>query len=144
MLVNIYLTPEEKYKLNAISKKHQVSLSTIAEKVLFYFTKYALPYDKLLCMEIGEEYKYMNNGKKTCIKPKIDPCNNNLYKNLTRAYTNALKIYLHKNIDKYTEKQNVEKYYNDVNTSLQKTEEKNWDYNRLCRSLKRYENKKRK
>lgn len=142
MLVNIYLTKEEKYKLDLMCRKYQVSLSTIAQKVLFYFTKYALIFDKLQCMEIGEEYKYMKKGKKTCIKPKLDPCNNNLYKNLTRAYTNALKIYLHKNIDKYTEKENVEKYYNDINTDLQKTNEKNWDYNRFVRSMKRYEGKK--
>lgn len=142
MIVNVYLNAEDKIKLNALSRKYEVSISTLAENILFYFTKYALKYDKQLCMSIGTEYKYKNNkGKKTSIKPKDNPTNNELYDNYTKAYTNALIIYLHKDLKIYMEAKDIERYYSELNTKLQKVIEPNYDYNKFIRSIKRYETK---
>lgn len=139
MLVNIYLTKDEKQKLNLMSRKYEVSISTICENLLFYFTKYALFKNKTLCMSIGKEYKYNENGTKTSIKPKENPTNKELYGNYTKAYTNVVKIYLKKHLNNYME--NAEEFYNDLNKKLQKLNEPNWDYNHFVRSMKRYETK---
>lgn len=142
MIVNIYLTKDEKQKLNMISRKYQVSISTICENLLFYFTKYALFKNKALCMSIGVDYKYNENGTKTSIKPKENPTNKELYENYTKAYTNVVKIYLKKHLNYYMD--NTENFYNDLNTKLQKLNEPNWDYNHFIRSMKRYETKRTK
>ena len=142
MKVNIYLTRDQSTQLTAISYKYQVSKSTIAEKVLFYLTKYLLKEKKKEKIElIGNEYIYEEKGNKTCIKPKLDPVNNKLYKNSTKPYTNCLVIYLKKDIKKYVE--NTKELNNEINTALQTTKEENWDYNRFIRSMARYERKTR-
>ena len=143
MTINIYLNLQEKMKLRAISTKNEVSTSTIAENVLFYFTKYLLNQEngKEIIQKFGNEYIYMEKGGKTSIKPRVDPTNNGLYKNITKAYTNVLKIWLKKDVKNWINKEYVEKFYTDLNRTLQQTKEPNWDYNRFIRCMKRYERK---
>lgn len=139
--INIYITPEQKVELDRICYKYQVSKSTIAENLLYLMTKYLLRQDngKNQIKVLGTMYVYEQSGKKTSIKPRLDPVNNGIYENLSKAYTNVIQIYLHKNVDKYIDKENVQKLYNDLNTKLQKTNEPNWDFNRFRRQMAKYE-----
>lgn len=141
MKVNIYLTKEQNSQLTAISYKYQVSKSTIGEKVLFYLTKYLVQEHKQeMIQKIGTIYLYKEmKGTKTCIKPKLDPINNGLYENYTKAYTNALVMYLTKDFKSYVE--NTKQLCSEINKALQTTKEENWDYNRFIRSMHRYERK---
>lgn len=141
MKVNIYLTKEHNTELTAISYKYQVSKSTIAEKVLFYLTKYLIQEQKKdMIQKIGTTYLYKEmKGTKTCIKPKENPTNNGLYENYTKAYTNALVMYLKKDFKTYVEE--TKQLCSDINKALQTIKEENWDYNRFIRSMHRYERK---
>ena len=143
MKVNIYLTKEQSTELNAISYKYEVSKSTIAEKVLFYLTKYLIQEQKKeIIQKIGTTYLYNEDkGEKTSIKIKENPTNKGLYENNTKAYTNALVIYVKKDFKNYVEE--TKKLCSDINKALQTTKEQNWDYNRFIRSMHRYKKRRK-
>lgn len=143
--INIYITPEQKIELDRICYKYKVSKSTIAEKVLFILTKHinwsAGEKRKEIQTKLGTTYIYENSGTKTSIKPKPSTTHvlNAFYTNISKAYTNAVQIYLRKDIDKWIGKELTQKFYNDLNTELQKTNEPNWDFNRFRRQMAKYE-----
>ena len=146
MLVNIYLTDAEKLKLNELSNKYKVSISTIADNVLKYLTKYLLAdnrKDVIYLIDNASMYDRENN-KKTSIKPKGEKEKDfikTFYKNLNRAYINSIKIYVNKDIKKYLTEKNANMFYQELNTSLQKTYEPNYNYNAFRRNIARYERK---
>ena len=109
--------------------------------MLFYLTKYLIQEDKKeIINKIGTTYLYKEmKGTKTCIKPKQNTTNNGIYENNTKAYTNALVMYLTKDFKTYVE--STKQLCNDINKALQTTKEENWDYNRFIRSMHRYERK---
>lgn len=141
-IINIYLTQEQKSKLNSICYKYQVSISTIAENLLFLFTKYQLRKEEDY-KKIGKEYIYEDvKGSKTSIKPR-GILTGGLYENMTKAYTNVVNIYLRKDIEKYIGKEQLQDFYNDLNKKLQTTNEPNWNYNQFRRQMAYYERKKK-
>lgn len=145
MKITIYYTKDEKDKLQILMEKYKVSTSTIADNVLFYLTKYLLKQcDHEKINNIDQEYLYeKDNNIRTTIKPKGEDTKDNiiysLYNNKTKAYTNALKIYLKKDIKKYLTEKNSMQFYQELNTKLQKTSEDNYNYNKFVRNYKRYE-----
>ena len=149
MIINIYLTHDQKVQLNAMSQKYKVSISTIADNVLFYLTKGIIQSyegEKIAAEQIStiQEIKngqiYKDKGqKKTSIKPKGEIVKFKFYNNLRYAYNNAIKIYLHKDLDKYLTKEQINYFYQSLNTALQKTIEPNYEYNKFIRNMARYE-----
>lgn len=147
MKINIYYTNLENLELDKISDKYKVSKSTIADKVLFYFTKYLLAEKKENIIEkLQTEYYYNEDANtKTCIKPKgQDNKENVIYglytKNKSRAYTNVIKIYLKKHIKNHLTEEHTKMFYQELNTSLQKIYEPNYNYNKFIRNMARYQN----
>ena len=140
-IINIYITPEQKNRLNSICYKYQVSISTIAENLLFLFTKYALrkESEKDRYKELGQNYLYADSGKKTSIKPKGIVVGG-FYENMTKAYTNVIQMYLRKKLTKYLDQTELQQFYNDLNKKLQTTNEPNWNYNQFRRQMAYYEN----
>lgn len=141
--INIYITREQKLELDRICYKYQVSKSTIAEKLLFILTKYInrSEFRKEKQEELGNQFMYTQSGQKTSIKPKPETTRTleNFYTNMSKAYTNALQIYLRKHVERWVGKENIQDFYNDLNKELQKTNEPNWDFNRFRRQMAKYE-----
>ena len=140
MIINIYYSKDQARQLDEMQRKYQVSRSTIASTVLLYLTKYLVQENKKELLDIiGKEYLYDAKGNKTSIKTQKLTVASTTYENQTKAYTNAIQIYLRKDVKKYIT--NSEAFYNDLNKKLQTTREPNWDYNHFIRSMKRYERK---
>lgn len=126
-VVNIYLTKQDKKKLDDLKWKYHVSYSTIANICVLCLAKY-----------IGnrEDYIYDEKGYKTSIKAKYE------YEGLhvSQLYTNALKMYLNKEIKKYTNEQINQIVSSKIANMLNETWEENWNgnyFNRLMPKLLR-------
>lgn len=150
--INIYLTDTEKIKLKQLQIKYQVSMSTICEGVLFYLTKYLLHDNrKELLNELCTKSFYKDKGnKKTSIKPNpkftkhidvetLTYCGLLDKEQLNKAYINAIKIYLHKDIKLYLSQEKAQMFYEELNKKLQTTNEPNWNYNEFKRNMYKYE-----
>ena len=124
-VVNIYLTKQDKKKLDELKWRYHVSYSTIANICAMCLVKY-----------IGkkDEYLYTDKGYKTSIKPRIE------FEgiNTSKLYTNALKMYLNKEIKKYTSEEINKIVTSKIANELQDTWEENWNgnyFNRLMPKL---------
>lgn len=138
--VNIYITKQEKAKADRITKKNFISLSCLTD-IVCYWLFYVMHHygkkedlDKMLNTYLTEETNY-----KTSIKPKFNgEYLGQIIEHKSRFCTNALKIYLNKEIHKYiTDEKAKAKYYNKIDQQIQTTKETMWNYNAVIRMQRR-------
>lgn len=133
--LNIYLTPQDRKKLNEIKFKYHLSYSTIANIIL-------IPMLVVMGKEYTNKYIYQKDegSQKTSIKPRQDNYS-------TIVYTNALKLFCRNEYRKFLQDHNErkltekeqEKLYQDINNQIYKlfqdTYDPNWDGNELQRRM---------
>ena len=156
--INIYLTENEKNEFHTIQNKYKISMSTIADKICFYFYKQTIhnPMDVELCNKLQNEYiQFDKTGKiiegykkeerrsKTSIIPKcFNEKDGIMYYNIKNPnksiyITNVMYLYITKQLDKYITKKGLQIFYNDINTEFSKTREQFWNYNNAVRNQTR-------
>lgn len=139
--INVFLNKEERKQIDLIKNKYQLSLTTIAN-ILAYETLH-------LFMQIGKkeqltkEYIYKNekNTKTSIKKPKNSELTINMVdgKSPSRIYTNAIKLYLKKEINKYCNDAKLKQdYYNKINKKFTTTKDEFYNYNQFIRTQRRY------
>lgn len=123
--VNIYLTAKDKKELETLKWKYHVSYSTIANICVDVLVKHIKQYDK---------YLYVDKGYKTSIKPRLEFEN----QNSSILYTNAVKMFINKEIAKWTNDDLNKKLTSKIHNELANTWEENWNgnyFNRLMPKL---------
>lgn len=138
--INIYITRTEKDKADKVCKKNLVSLSTLTDVTtywLFYFVHHYGTQEQMKML--SETYIAKENNYKTSIKPKLkDEYLGQILEEPSKWCSNALKIYLNHEIDKYlTDEKQINRYYSKINEQLQKTKEIHWNYNAVIRQQRR-------
>ena len=106
MKINIYLSEEHKEKLNTISNKYRLSMSTIADILICttYYVYLHYSKNKVENEKILKEYIIKEGLKKTSIKPKSyknESLYNKAIENKSIFTTNSLIIYLDRLANKY-------------------------------------------
>ena len=133
--INIYTSKDQRKEIDKIKVKYQLSLTTIVDILVFTTTKLLKSTEKL--EELTSKYVYKKGGKTSIKKPKIfrELKWQNIKEN--RFATNVLMIYLHKDISKWLEKEDITKYYNMCNEKMTKTTDEFWNYNQHIRMQRR-------
>lgn len=139
-LTYIYLSETELAKLKKTASKYRVSLSTLADVIIFETYK-ALKHGKKTTNEELEKNYFIKSPfiKKTSIKPKCFKEKEVMYgliKNRSIYTSNALTIYANGRIEDYIEK-GKDDYYNNINNKLNAIKEQYWDYNNFIRCQRR-------
>ena len=127
--VNIYLTREDKRKLNEIKYRYHLSYSTIANILVNH-----------LCMpcKLDLIYKYIYEETEK-IKTHIEPRNNKDHQFGRYVYTNAIKIYLKQDLKKYiNDDRKIQSINGKIQREFETTIEDNWDGNRFNRNMVRW------
>lgn len=138
--INIYLTKQEKDKADKLTKKNLISLSTLADIVSYWLFYVIYHYGKKEDLEkLNTEYISSNGNYKTSIKPKLnDEYLGQVLQNKSKWCTNALKIYLNKEIAKYVnDPKAINSYYNKIDQKIQSKKEIAWNYNAVIRMQRR-------
>ena len=153
--INIYLNKQERKMMDDIKYKYQLSLTTIADIITFWTYHTFLVIDQpilakehkqeeLLEYKLANEYFYEHKYKTSIKKPKR--IKSGLFKgakNQNKAYSkfvdNSLKIYLYKDINKYSNDKNMiqKEYWNKINAELQNTRDEYWNMNNTIRNIRR-------
>lgn len=146
MNIDIYLTKTEKENLQKIMQKHHVSMSTIAD-ILITTTYIYLQQNgiqKNINKLLEQEYLYKSEwDKHGTIRPKCfkEEGWRNLITKRNMYTTNVIKIYIKKEISKYTNNENNKErtilYYQAINKELMQRKEQFWNYNTFIRSTRR-------
>ena len=133
--LNIYLTTEDKKKLNEIKFKYQLSYSTIARLLGEAMASHIENSKQIL----NGKYIYANDTgqKKTSIKPRHDVWNNYFIETPTVFYTNAIKIYTRNEEKKYMEVKEFSKYQKELEKAFKEEKDPNWNGNEWQRRMPR-------
>lgn len=141
--INIYLTKDEKQKAHKIQSKYKVSLTTIADVIIWVSYYALLHYSKVLKANDQLANNYIENkGTKTSIKTpkclKENELMTCLIGNKAMIYTtNVLRLYLNKTIKEYLTEEGINYYWNKCDQKLQEIQERFWDYNNFTRMTRR-------
>ncbi len=133
--LNIYLTYEDKKKLNEIKFKYQLSYSTIARLLGECIDSYANNTPKLL----NERYLFTEDKgqTKTSIKPRKRIGYENFVKTPTIYYTNAIKLYTREKLREYMTDKNYSKFQKELEKAFKEEKDPNWNGNEWQRRIPR-------
>lgn len=112
MRINIYLEKDERNRLEKIKNRYHLSYSTIARLIVESYYPW-------INEQLEEHYIYEKKGYKTSIKPKKSIIVNKP----SIVYTNAIKIFLKKDLKKYVD----EKAFDQIQNRLYQNFEKEFD-----------------
>lgn len=137
--INIYLTKQEREQAKKVSNKYRVCLSTIADKCAYWLLYLLIHYsNEETTNKILNEYLQKQGNYKTSIKQKDKELLGQTIKKPSKYYSNALKIYLNHDIKKYIDNNEaVNKYYQEIDRTLQTTIDQFWNYNENIRMIRR-------
>ena len=137
--INIYITREQKQRLDRIRSKYKVSLSTLTGTVAYWLV-YVLLHDdrKETIKELQEKYIQSTTTYKTSVKPRevLEVLGNEIT-DKSKFTSNALVIYLEHKIQDYVSKKYVDTYYAKIDKKLNETFDVYWDYNCSIRNQRR-------
>lgn len=121
--INIYLKPNDKKELCRLQNKFHLSFSTMANAII-------TPIYVALGQKLNEKL-YNEKNYKTCIKPRQDQYS-------SKQYTNAIKLFLRKDLKKYVDEQTNQKITQMIYKEFQNTYDENWNGNRWCRFIPKF------
>ena len=126
--INIYLEKNERCKLDKIKNRYHLSYSTISRIIVEW-------YYKLIPEQLEECYIYGKKGYKTSIKPRHTGMQIN---KPSFVYTNALKIFLNKDMKKYVSQDMYDKVQNHIYQSFENEWDADWNGSYMNRMIPKF------